>query len=72
MFKTIEIFATILTIAGFFILSLSPEFRFYGFLLSLASNILWIVWGSDQKAFGIITVNSCLLLSSINGIIGSI
>jgi len=72
MFKTIEILATFLTIAGFFILSLSPEFRFYGFLLSFVSNILWILWGSDQKAFGIITVNSCLLLSSINGILGSI
>lgn len=68
--KTIEILATILTIAGF--ASISAGALLIGFILSLGANILWLVWASDAKAYGIITVNACLLLSSINGIIHSI
>lgn len=64
--RSIEILATIMTIVGFFLLS--EKVFVVGFTVSLFSNVLWLVWGADQKAWGIVTVNACLALSSINGI----
>lgn len=63
--KAVELLATVLTIAGFFLLS--EKVGFLGFVVSIISNILWIVWGLDTNARGIIIVNAFLLLCGING-----
>jgi hypothetical protein len=67
---TTEIVATVLTIAGFFLIS--EGILGFGFTLSFAANVLWIVWGHSKNARGIMVVNACLLLSSANGIMGLI
>ena len=67
--KTVEVLATILTIAGFFMLS---EGMPLGFAISLMSNVLWLCWGYDAKAWGILVVNSCLALSAVNGILNGV
>lgn len=63
--KAVELLATVLTIAGFFLLS--EKVVFLGFVVSIISNILWIVWGLGTNARGIIIVNAFLLLCGING-----
>lgn len=65
--RAIEVLATILTIVGFFLLS--EKVYIVGFTISLFSNMLWLLWGYEKKAWGIIVVNACLAVSSINGII---
>lgn len=65
--KMVELLATILTIAGFFMLS--EHLYIPGFTTSIVANLLWLAWGYDSKAYGIIAVNGCLLISGINGLI---
>lgn len=64
--RAVEVVATILTILGFFLIS--ERVYIVGFTLSLFSNILWLLWAYDKKAWGIIVVNACLAVSSLNGI----
>ena len=64
--KAVEILATIFTVVGFFLLS--EKFLQYGFMVSIIANLLWICWSLDKSAWGILTVNSLLLLSSVNGL----
>lgn len=67
----IEILATIATILGFFLVS-TGNFALIGFTVSAAANCLWIVWGLQVRANGIITVNACLLIAALNGILNSV
>ena len=67
----IEIAATVLTILGFFLVS-TGQLTTVGFTISACANVLWIIWGKQAGSAGIITVNACLLLASINGIINSV
>lgn len=66
--KAVEVLATVTTIIGFYLLS--EHLMVPGFLISLSANALWLVWGFFNKANGIMIVNACLAVSSINGIIG--
>lgn len=65
--KIVEILATLGTIAGYFAISLG--ILKIGFVLSAFSQILWLVWAYDCNARGIMVVNACLLLSSVNGML---
>lgn len=64
--KAVEWFATVLTVAGFFLLS--EKIFVAGFITSIVANLLWMAWGYDSKAYGIVAVNALLLLSGINGL----
>lgn len=68
--KFIEALATILTIAGFFMLS--EGMLVAGFATSFAANILWIMWAYNGRAWGILVVNSALIVSSTNGLLGNL
>ena len=67
----VEIFATIATIIGFFLVS-TGENNMVGFSISASANIAWIAWGGKAKAYGIITVNACLLVAAFNGILNAL
>lgn len=67
----IEIFATIATIIGFFLVS-TVNFATIGFTVSAIANVLWILWGLQVRANGIITVNACLLVAAFNGILNAL
>jgi hypothetical protein len=66
--KVIELLATFLTIAGFF--SISEGWFAAGFATSLAANVLWLAWAYEKQAWGIMVVNACLAVSSVNGLLG--
>ena len=67
--KLCEALATLLTIAGFFLIS--ENILIAGFTIALVSNILWLVWASDSGAKGIFLVNGVMLLVSLNGLINN-
>ena len=41
--------------------------REIGFWLFLASNVLWIVWGVDAKAYALVVLQVCLAAMNIRG-----
>jgi hypothetical protein len=65
--KAIEVLATIFTVVGYFLLS--EKMLQWGFMVSIIANLLWICWSLDKSAWGIMTVNSLLLLSAVNGLL---
>jgi len=42
--------------------------RFMGFLVFLASNVLWVVWGWQDDAWALIVLNCCLAATNVRGI----
>jgi len=42
--------------------------RFMGFLVVLASNVLWVVWGWQDDAWALIVLNCCLAATNVRGI----
>ena len=42
--------------------------RHAGFLLSLLSNILWIIWGWHAQAFAVITLQFALAALNVRGV----
>ena len=65
-----EILATLFTVIGFYLIS--ENILIIGFSISLASNVLWLIWSADNNARGIFLVNSLLAFSSTNGLLGAI
>jgi hypothetical protein len=67
---TAEILATIGTILGYFLVT--EGVLGFGFAISALAQIAWIVWAlsGQSKAWGIVIVNCCLLVASINGLMG--
>lgn len=66
--RAIETLATIFTVVGFFLIS--EKILLAGFATSLAANVLWLAWGYESKAWGIMIVNAALAVSSVNGLLG--
>jgi hypothetical protein len=64
--EPVELLATIGTILGYFLVT--TGILGVGFTISAISQVLWLVWAGRKEAWGIIVVNACLLLSSLNGI----
>ncbi len=48
--------------------SLSKRKRHVGFLLSLLSNALWIVWGWHVQAFAVLALQIALATLNIRGV----
>lgn len=71
MLGLIEIFATLGTLTGFYMLGHDPV---AGYQVSGLANLLWIVWASFQprKAWGIIAVNLVMLAIAISYIADSV
>jgi len=44
-------------------------YPFYGFILLLSGNILFIIWGSKANKFSFVFFNILYLINSIHGII---
>jgi len=68
--KIVELFATLCTVIGFYLVS--ESYLLVGFSISLAANFLWLVWAADTSARGIFVVNSLLAFSAVNGILGTL
>lgn len=58
----IEAFLTVSTLAGYWMVT--NGFLFYGAIVALVSNVLWIFYGMDKKSQSLIIVNS--LFAMIN------
>jgi hypothetical protein len=61
--KYLELAATIATILGYYLVT--QNFWVVGLTISLFSNIGWIIWGANGKAYGLIIVNLFLMLANI-------
>jgi hypothetical protein len=66
-----EFTATVLTIISYCLIS--ENILIAGFFLGVVSEAFWIIWANMQpRVWGIIIVNACLLLASVNGLWGAI
>ena len=43
--------------------------RLSGFWVFLFSNVLWVCWGWQDEAWGLIILNVCLALTNVRGIV---
>jgi len=60
--------AMIVTVlASWLVASLSKRRRNYGFWLFLLSNVLWVVWGAQAQAYGLIVLQIALAAMNIRG-----
>jgi len=60
--------AMIVTVlASWLVASLSKRRRNYGFWLFLLSNVLWVVWGAQARAYGLIVLQIALAAMNIRG-----
>jgi hypothetical protein len=54
--------------AAYLIGSKRPERRIFGFSMFILSNILWIIWGWQDEAWALITLQAGLMTMNIRGI----
>ncbi len=54
--------------ASWFVTSRYKKNRWVGFLLFLASNILWTIWGLHTGATALIVLQACLALLNVLGL----
>ena len=64
--KILEWLATVLTVAGYILLSYGKVE--WGFAISMLGNIAWMVWASDKDANGIFIINFLLFIAGLNGL----
>ena len=64
--KILEWLATVLTVAGFALLSFDQTQ--WGFAVSMLGNIAWMVWADSKDANGIFTINFILFIAGLNGL----
>lgn len=62
----IEIFATIGTLLGLFLLS--EQIMIAGFTVGIMSNLLWILYAEQKKLMGIFIVNAIMIFINLNGL----
>jgi hypothetical protein len=55
--------------AAYLIGSKRPERRVFGFSMFILSNLMWIVWGWQDEAWALITLQAALLCTNVRGII---
>ncbi len=53
--------------AAWYVASSGKSKRNWGFWLFLASNVLWIVWGTHTRAYALIVLQICLAAMNIRG-----
>jgi hypothetical protein len=54
-------------IAAWFVASTQRRRRRIGFWLYLASNVLWIAWGTHTHAYALILLQLCLAAMNVRG-----
>lgn len=54
-------------LASWFVASSSKARRNSGFWLFLVSNVLWVVWAVDQRAYALIVLQIALAAMNIRG-----
>lgn len=54
-------------LAAWLVASSSKRRRNYGFWVFLLSNILWVVWGVQAQAYGLIVLQIALAAMNIRG-----
>jgi len=54
-------------IAAWFVASRSSSRRTFGFWLFLGSNLLWVVWGLQARAYALVALQICLAFMNIRG-----
>lgn len=54
--------------SAWFVASKKAEKRNWGFWLFLVSNLLWIVWGWNDKAYALIVLQFALAFLNIRGV----
>jgi len=54
-------------VAAWFVGSRSATRRRTGFWLFLASNVLWVIWGTHERAYALIVLQICLAFMNIRG-----
>ena len=62
----LEIFATIGTLLGLFLLS--EQIAVAGFTVGIMSNLLWILYAEQKKLMGIFIVNAIMIFINLNGL----
>jgi hypothetical protein len=55
-------------LAAWLVASSHESRRKQGFWVFLASNVLWVVWGSHSHAYALITLQVCLAGMNIRGV----
>lgn len=56
-------------LAAWLVASKSAQRRMAGFWVFLFSNALWITWGWQDDAWGLIVLNVCLAAMNVRGIV---
>jgi hypothetical protein len=60
--------AMVATVAGAWLVASGRTYkRNYGFWLFLAGNVLWVVWGWQEKAYALLILQVCLAALNIRG-----
>jgi len=61
--------AMVVTVAGAWLVASQRKFkRNWGFWVFLASNVLWIIWGSHDRAYALTSLQFCLAFMNIRGV----
>ena len=55
-------------IAGFLVASRHARTRILGFWAFILSNVLWVVWGVNDEAWALITLQAGLFAMNVRGI----
>jgi hypothetical protein len=55
--------------ASYLIGSKRPKRRIFGFVMFIASNLLWIAWGWHDGAWALITLQVALMCTNVRNII---
>ena len=54
-------------LAAWLVGSQRKSFRAWGFWIFLLSNVLWVAWGWNAKAWALVTLQVCLAAMNIRG-----
>jgi hypothetical protein len=54
-------------LAAWLVASTKDRKRTWGFGVFLLSNILWAVWGFNEKAWAVVVLQACLLILNVRG-----
>ncbi|WP_412071933.1 hypothetical protein [Pseudomonas fluorescens] len=55
-------------LAAWLIGSQRPGRRMIGFICFSLSNVLWVIWGVDARAYALIVLQVCLFLMNLRGL----
>jgi hypothetical protein len=72
VFDLVQWPAMVVTVAAaWYVASSQKRRRHVGFWLFIASNVLWVVWGTYAQAYALIVLQVCLATLNIRGAVKS-